>query len=242
MTRRFGRNPTELCLIFNKVVDIVYHTHQHCLKSWDQPFLSADHLHNYALAVHQHGAPLHNCFGFVDGTVRIIARPKYYQRIMYNGHKRVHSMKFQSVVLPNGLIAYVSGPYEGKRHDSTMLNESGLLPILRRVAFYDNEPLCIYGDPAYPLGVQIQGPFKDAQLTLQMRDFNKGMSEVRIAVEWMFEISQSSFLILLTLKGRPNSILVLLVRCIILVLCLRMLVPAFMVTLFHPFLNFYHLH
>ena len=186
MTRRFGRNPTELCLIFNKVVDIVYDTHQHRLKSWDQPFLSADHLHNYALAVHQHGAPLHNCFGFVDETVRRIARPKYHQRIMYNGHKRVHSMKFQSVVLPNGLIANLSGPYEGKRHDSTMLNESGLLPTLRRVAFYDNEPLCIYGDPAYPLGVHLQGPFKDAHLTPQMRDFNKGMSEVRIAVEWMF--------------------------------------------------------
>ncbi len=40
---------------------------------------------------------------------------------MYNGHKRVHSMKFQSVVIPNGLIANLAGPFEGKRHDSTML-------------------------------------------------------------------------------------------------------------------------
>ena len=48
-------------------------------------FFSPDQLHNYALAVHQRGAPLQNCFGFVDGTVHGIARPKYNQRVMYNG-------------------------------------------------------------------------------------------------------------------------------------------------------------
>ena len=64
--------------------------------------------------------------------------------------------------MPNGLIANLSGPYEGKRHDSTMLYESGVLPNLRRVAFY-KEPLRVYGDPAYPLGVHLQGTFKDRQ-------------------------------------------------------------------------------
>lgn len=54
---------------------------------------------------------------------------------MYNGHKRVHSMKFQSVALPNGLISNLAGPYEGKHHDSMMLNESGLLPPLDVLLF-----------------------------------------------------------------------------------------------------------
>ncbi len=45
MVHRFGRSPLELCLIFNKVLDIVYATHHHRLKSWDQPFLSPDQLH-----------------------------------------------------------------------------------------------------------------------------------------------------------------------------------------------------
>ena len=49
------------------------------------------------------------------------ARPQENQRVMYNGHKRIHSIKFQSVVIPNGLIANLHGPFEGKRHDSTML-------------------------------------------------------------------------------------------------------------------------
>ena len=33
------------------------------------------------------------------------------QRVVYNGHKRVHSLKFQSVVLPNGLIGNLAGPW-----------------------------------------------------------------------------------------------------------------------------------
>ena len=31
-------------------------------------------------------------------------------RIVYNGHKREHALKFQSVAIPNGLIAYMFGP------------------------------------------------------------------------------------------------------------------------------------
>jgi hypothetical protein len=186
MAHRFGRSPPELCLIFNLVLDIVHETHHHRLESWDQPFLTPDQLYTYAQAVHQCGAPLQNCFGFVDGTVRPIARPKYHQRIMYNGHKRVHAIKFQSIVLPNGIIGNLSGPYEGKRHDSTLLHESGVLPNLRRIAFYNNEPLCLYGDPAYPLGVHLQGPFKEPQLTPEMQEHNRAMSDLRVAVEWMF--------------------------------------------------------
>lgn len=37
-------------------------------------------------------------------------RPNQQQRIVYNGNKRVHSLKFQSVALPNGLIGNMFGP------------------------------------------------------------------------------------------------------------------------------------
>ena len=50
-------------------------------------------------------AALDNCFGFVDRTVRRICRPGEMQRLVYNGHKRVHALKFQSLSLPNGIIA-----------------------------------------------------------------------------------------------------------------------------------------
>ena len=71
----------------------------------------------------------------------------------------MHSLKFQSVVTPNGLIANLHGPFEGKRHGSTMLQATGLLNDLKRVAFYNGVPLCLYGDPAYRLGLHLQTPF-----------------------------------------------------------------------------------
>lgn len=47
-------------------------------------------------------------------------------------------------------------------------------------------PLCVYGDPAYPMRVHFQAPFKNMVLTPKMVNFNKAMSSVRVSVEWLF--------------------------------------------------------
>ena len=123
-------------------------------------------LRHFAAAIHDEGAPLENCWGFIDGTVRPLCKPDQNQRILYNGHKRVHGIKFQSVVAPSVLIASLFGPVEGRRHDSVLLADSGLLEELLQYSFApDGTPLCVYGDSAYPLRVDLQGPFKGANLT-----------------------------------------------------------------------------
>ena len=68
-----------------------------------------------------------------------------------------------------------------------MLYESGLLNDLRRVAVYNGEPLCIYGDPAYPLEIHLQGPYRNPN-TPEKALYNEAMSGVRVAVEWLFGI------------------------------------------------------
>ena len=73
----------------------------------------------------------------------------------YNGHKRKHWLKFQSVVVPNGMIANLQGPYKGRKHDCSMLHETNLLNNLRQNAWANGEPLCLYGDPAFPLNPHI---------------------------------------------------------------------------------------
>ena len=76
---------------------------------------------------------------------------------------------------------------EGKRHDSGMLADSGLLRDLEAYAFSPaGLPMCIYGDPAYPLRVHLQGPFRNPHLTPLMEAFNASMSSVTISVEWLF--------------------------------------------------------
>lgn len=46
--------------------------------------------------------------------------------------------------------------------------------------------MCLYGDPAYPLRVHLQAPFRVEILTRQMEIFNESMSAVRASVEWLF--------------------------------------------------------
>ena len=93
--------------------------------------LAPGQLQIYADTIHAKGAPLDSCFGFADGTARRITRPKSNQHQVYNGHKRVHVLKSQNVVLPNGMIENLSGPYEGRRHKLFMLAESGPLNQLK---------------------------------------------------------------------------------------------------------------
>ena len=76
---------------------------------------------------------------------------------------------------------------EGKTHDAGMRRDSGLLADLENHAFSPTgQPMCLYGDPAYPLRVHLQAPFRDARLTPDMEAFNQSMSRVRVSVEWIF--------------------------------------------------------
>lgn len=82
-------------MVFNTALNFVYNTHGHRITQWNNTILDLASLERYADTIFHKGAALDNCIGFIDGTVR----PQAY------GHKRVHALKFQSVALPNGMIA-----------------------------------------------------------------------------------------------------------------------------------------
>ena len=152
LVSQFGRPFPELRMMSNAISGHVYNNFNHLLLEFDQPWHRPVLLQEYSRKIHEKGAPLENCFDFIDGTVRSICRPGVNQRILYNGHKRVHFIKFQSVVIPNGLISNLFGLYKGKKHGSGMLHYAGLLEQLQEHAQTPNEePVCLYGDPAYPL-------------------------------------------------------------------------------------------
>ena len=44
MSPIFGRNPTEICLIYNKLISKIYDDHSHRLHSWNQPSLAPQQL------------------------------------------------------------------------------------------------------------------------------------------------------------------------------------------------------
>jgi hypothetical protein len=171
-------------MITNTVVDDLYERYSHLFCNFNQPWLSPENLLRYATAIHDKGAALDNCWGFLDGTVRPICRPMQNQGDVYNGHKRLHALKFQSVMAPNGLIANLFGPIEGKRHDSRMLTMSGLLDKLQEHSYSPTGvALCLYGDSAYPHRVHLQHLFsRRGALTINQQEFNRTMTFGDIAI------------------------------------------------------------
>jgi len=107
MIQWFTKPVPVFSMVTNILIDHIYAIHGRWLTQTNLDISSPDHLEMYAAAITLRGSPLHNCFGFIDGTVRPTARPEESQRVVYNGHKRVHTLKFQSVVLPNGLIGNI---------------------------------------------------------------------------------------------------------------------------------------
>ena len=75
-----------------------------------------------------------------------------------------------------------------------MLADSGLLNDMGNFAFSPaDQPMCVYGDLAYPLRIHLQVPYHQGRLTQQMEDYNKAMSAVRVSMEWLFRNIINSF-------------------------------------------------
>ena len=99
----FGISVTELCNIPSVINNHIFETCGHLLTHLNQSWLSTHQLQEFADAVNHKGAPLSNCWGFIDGTVKPIYRTGQKQRYLYNGLKRIHPIKFQSIAAPNCL-------------------------------------------------------------------------------------------------------------------------------------------
>lgn len=71
-----------------------------------------------------------------------------------------------------------------------MLSLSGPLAKLQEHCFAPSgliqNPLCIYGDLAYPLRMDLQRPFKGAGRASNEGEFNKFVCQVKVTLEWIF--------------------------------------------------------
>ena len=94
MILRFDCPVPQLSMIASEMTSFVYDMYREKLNSFQQQWLAPAELEKFAQAIHNVGAPPTNRWGFVDDTVRRICCPGEMQRTVYNGHKRVHAIKF----------------------------------------------------------------------------------------------------------------------------------------------------
>lgn len=158
------------------------------LKKWDfllrdfaSGHLSKERLSLFARKIHEKGAPLDQCWGFIDCTICQIYRPKKWQQGCYNGYKHLHALKYSAVKSPDGLVYHLYGPWEGQRNDNVLLRESLLLDCYHEFApdFY------MFGDPTYSLSNVLLSPYSHLteKITDKQRMFNLAMSSCQEAVE-----------------------------------------------------------
>jgi hypothetical protein len=121
----FGRAPSHLAGINLIVMEHLVTRFGHLLKM-PAYFTEPARLRYFADAMWAKGCRFGHCVGFIDGTLRRMARPKEMQRSVYNGHKKYHGIKFQNVTFADGMIVDQHGPYAGRRSDPYMMGASGI--------------------------------------------------------------------------------------------------------------------
>ncbi len=73
------------------------------------------------------------------------------QQAWYNGWKKLHGMKYQTVNLPNGMNFDVFGPVSVRHNDLFTLYHSDIDAKLRQLQVNQRQKFSIYGDSAYIL-------------------------------------------------------------------------------------------
>ncbi|CAH2020951.1 unnamed protein product [Acanthoscelides obtectus] len=195
MVPMFHLSTQSLSQIINKLISVIMEEHAVLLNNLNSlQWFNREKLEYYAQAIHNKGAPMNNCWGFIDGTARKICRPSESRRA-YSGHKRYHCIKFQSIICPDGIIVSLKGAYPGRRHDARIFRESGISEELVQKTCFDTRRFVLFGDQGYGLSDVLFTPFhgRMEDLPAHQQSFNSAMKVLRIAVEWGFQKVISEF-------------------------------------------------
>ncbi|KIJ42138.1 hypothetical protein M422DRAFT_171553 [Sphaerobolus stellatus SS14] len=193
---QFGWEKTRYSRMTHLTASFLWQRWKHLLR-FDPTRLTHEKLSSFAQSFKDKGAPMDCIAALIDGTLQKNARPVRNQRLVYNGWKRIHCLKYHAVISPDGLVIHMHGPVDGRRHDETVYKESGLANLLDKHFWTrDGRPLFIYGDPAYSVGAHVMSPFKGPFISREEQAFNTKMSRIREPVEWLFKEVTQQFTLL----------------------------------------------
>jgi hypothetical protein len=183
----FGYDITSLGLIINLLcTELASRFYAH-LQLW--PGLTQRQIRMYARAVSDHtkvsGVAVQRIWGFLDGTLRPIARPVVDECASYSGYKRTHGQHYQNVIAPDGLSVSMIGPFLGSRNDIMLYHESYMDALIRPIVVQPGGYFQLFGDKAYRSEDLVMSPFHPP-INAAQEAYNRYMSSLRVAVEHGF--------------------------------------------------------
>jgi nuclease HARBI1 len=183
LAQQFGRSRTSVCLVINALAQILYD--RYALKVSCDLAMWVARATTYAHVISTRIPFFNTIVGFIDGTARQICRPIRDQRQVYSGHHRVHCLKYQSVVTPDGLIISLYGPFDGRHHDLYMVGQSCINEIMHADPVLNT--LCLYGDKGYVTAGHIVAGLRRPAVTDDASvEFNAVANASRVCVEHGF--------------------------------------------------------
>lgn len=161
---------------------------------FDHVCLMPQFLAQCAEPVQDHGSLVPNVFAFMDGTHMCICHPTEDQEEYYSSQKHFHSIKYQAIITPDGIMVLVGGPFSSCWHDSCMAND---LQIQSFLAKHARSPtgaqMVVYGDEGYGQSDEIKAPFRGNILTPEQATHNESMWRPWLCAEWSFGYMSNNF-------------------------------------------------
>ena len=142
-----------------------------------------------------------NIFAFVDNTMNATCRPgggptrdgvgaprndPLLQQAWYNGWKKLHGMKWQTVDLPNGMNFHCWGPFSVRHNDLYSFRHSNINTLIAGMQADELLQFRIYGDSAYTIlsYSHVRARHNYERNTPREILENKAMSSCRETIEW----------------------------------------------------------
>ena len=126
LSTQYNQSQSSISKVVNETVALLDDYWEHLLY-FDSSHLSLTNLKYYSDTVYKSGAPLQGVWGFIDCMIQPMCHPSHYQHQAYKSHKRFHGLKYQAVMLLNGLFGHLFGPIEGHHNNMFTLAKSGLM-------------------------------------------------------------------------------------------------------------------
>lgn len=95
------------------------------------------------------------------------------------------TLKLQEVTTADVIFHHAHGPMEGRRHNWTLCSRSGIYMQLADVIKIESKQYRIFGDCGYCTREYLEIAFNGSSPNANKLAFNKAMSGVRIAVDWV---------------------------------------------------------